>query len=180
MEFDMRFLCIVFCCALTSTAIAQDDSKAQTIRTGPYLGVQPGANDSAPGKTDARSRGAIRQVTWVGFQMKGPGGRVFIQSTESPQYDVVASDALEVVLELKKSRLHTRNEGRPLDTTFFPTAVQKVTAKQLRGNVVRVTIQLSESVGYDLRQEGQSLFLDFRPLTQPQRTTAPISPNAAQ
>ena len=88
--------------------------------------------------------------------MKGPGGRVFIQSTESPQYDVIASDALEVVLELKKSRLHTK-EGRPLDTTFFPTAVQKVTAKQLRGSVVRVTIQLSESVGYDLRQEGQYL-----------------------
>jgi len=168
----MRLLPFIVCCAVASTAFGQTQSESQILRTGPYLGVQPGANDSAPGKADARSQGAIRQVTWVGFQMAGPGGRVFIQSTESPQYDVVASDALQVVVELKNSRLHTRNESRPLDTTFFPTAVQSVTAKQLKGSIVRVTIQLSESIGYDLRQEGQYLFLDFRPLTRPKTTSS--------
>ena len=172
----MRFLCIVFCCALSSPAIGQPSSEDQTLRTRYYLGVQPGSNDVAPGKKDVRSRGAIKQVTWVGFKMSGLVGRVFIQSTESPEYDVIASDPLEVIIELRNSRLHTKNEGRPLDTTFFPTAVQSITAKQLRGNKTRVTIKLSQSVGYDLRQEGQYLYLDFRPLTQPKVIPAPAAP----
>ncbi len=50
--------------ALTAPAVAMDSAskkKKQTEedrRDGPYLGVSPGARDTAPGKTKIRSRGA--------------------------------------------------------------------------------------------------------------------------
>ena len=164
----MRLLTLMFAVLIAAPLHAERPSdKIQVPRTGPYLGVQPGMVDRAPGKTKLRSRGAIKLVSWVGFQMTTPGGRVFIQSTESPQYDIVPSAADEVVIELINSRLHSRNESRPLDTTYFPTVVESVTAKQRRGNKTRVTIKLREGVGYDLRQEGNYLFLDFRPPTKP-------------
>lgn len=151
-------------------------TKAST-RTGPYLGVQPGMKDLAPGKATVRSKGAIRVVTWVGFQMAGQGGRVFVQSTEPPEYTLVPGEPNQVILELTDARLHSQNDGRPLETGWFPTAVSRVDARQLKGNKVRVTIDLREVVGYDLRQEGNYLFLDFRPPTGP--ITPPKLPSGA-
>ena len=150
-----------------ATASAQEPAEIAVKRSGPYLGVQPGMKDLAPGKSAVKSKGAIRFVTWVGFQMAGQGGRVFIQSTEPPEYTIVPGEADEVVLELQNSRLHSKNDGRPLDTGWFPTAVRSVDAKGLKGNKVEVRIKLREVVGYDLRQEGNYLFLDFRPPTSP-------------
>lgn len=160
---------------LTAPAVAQDDApktrkKKQSEaerRDGPYLGVSPGARDTAPGKTKVRSRGAFRYVTWVGFQMVGRGGRVFIQSTEPPVYNLVPGASDEVIVELVDSRLHSTNDARKLETGWFPTAVLSVDADQHRRNVTRVVIKLREVVGYDLRQEGNYLFLDFRPPTKP-------------
>lgn len=143
-------------------------------RNGPYLGIQPGVRDTAPGKLDVRTRGAVRVATWIGFQMQGTGGRVFIQTTEPAVYNLLPSAADEVVLELTDTRLQTRNDGRPLDTTFFPTAVAWVDAEQLK-TTTRVTVKLREIVGYDLRQEGNYLVMDFRPPTQPITLGAPPS-----
>jgi hypothetical protein len=156
--------------ALAVPAVAQDSTKKQKEedrRDGPYLGVAPGSRDTAPGKTKIRSRGAVRYVTWIGFQMVGQGGRVFIQSTEPPVYNLVPGGADEVIVELLDSRLHSTNDARKLETGLFPTAILSVDADQHSRNVTRVTIKLREVVGYDLRQEGNYLFLDFRPPTKP-------------
>ncbi len=151
-----------------SPAHAAKKKKQDEIeRTGPYLGVAPGARDNAPGKQKVRSRGAIRYVTWVGFQMTGAGGRVFIQSSEPPVYNLVPGANDEVVIVVVDSRLHSYNDGRALETGWFPTAVLSVDADQMRNNITRVTIKLREIVGYDLRQEGNYLILDFRPPTKP-------------
>lgn len=160
-----------------ATAQAEPTPKTHaTTRTGPYLGVQPGMKDLAPGKATVRSKGAIRVVTWVGFQMAGQGGRVFIQSTEPPEYTLVPGEPNQVILELVDTRLHSVNDGRPLDTGWFPTAVARVDARQLKGNRVRITIDLREVVGYDLRQESNYLFLDFRPPVGP--ITPPVLPSS--
>jgi len=170
----MRLFAALFVIVIASVAHGKKPkANSPVARTGPYLGVQPGANDLAPGKTEVRSRGAIQVVTWVGFQMVTQGGRVFIQSTEPPRYDVVPSDPKSVVIEFANSRLHSKNESRALDTTWFPTAVESVTAKQHRGNKTRVTVKLRQIVGYDLRQQGNYLFLDFRPPTKPITVTKP-------
>ena len=164
----MRLAVLISLTFFASMTHAEPEKSSRGVtRTGPYLGVQPGMNERAPGKTKLRSRGAIRLVSWVGFQMTTPGGRVFIQTTEPPAYDIVPSEADEVVLELTNSRLHSRNESRPLDTSAFPTVVQSVKAKQRKGNKTRVIIKLRQIVGYDLKQEGNYLFLDFRPPVRP-------------
>ena len=149
-----------------ANAIEDKESAKVAARNGPYLGVQPGVRDNAPGKIDVRSRGAVRVVTWVGFQMQGAGGRVFLQTTEPAVYNLVPSAADEVVLELADTRLQSHNDGRKLETGFFPTAVAWVDADQVK-RTTRVVVKLREVVGYDLRQEGNYLILDFRPPTQP-------------
>jgi hypothetical protein len=154
---------------------AAEPGKAEA-RNGPYLGVQPGLRDTAPGKVDVKSRGALRVATWVGFQMQGGGGRVFVQTTEPAVYNLLPSAADEVVLELTDTRLQSRNDGRRLETTYFPTAVSWVDAEQKKSTTT-VTIKLREIVGYDLRQEGNYLILDFRPPTQP--IVLPGAPPAA-
>lgn len=172
MRFIITAAVAAFALLFSAAAVAQPAEKVKpkkkkSLRNGPYLGVQPGMQDVPPHAARARSRGAIRKITWVGFQMAGQGGRVFIQATEPPEYSIVPGAPDEVVLELSKSRLHSRNDARKLETGWFPTAVASVDANQLRGNKVRVSIKLREVVGYDLRQEGNYLFLDFRPPTGP-------------
>ena len=161
----------------TGAARAAERGKVEE-RNGPYLGIQPGLRDSAPGKVDVKSKGAVRVATWIGFQMQGGGGRVFIQTTEPAVYNLLPSAADEVVVELTDTRLQTRNDGRPLDTTFFPTAVAWVDADQQKATT-RVTVKLREVVGYDLRQEGNYLVMDFRPPTQPITLGAPPSETPA-
>ncbi|MCB9523304.1 MAG: AMIN domain-containing protein [Myxococcales bacterium] len=135
----------------------------------PYLGVSPGTNDYLP---RTRQRRGSRVVTWVGFQMVGEGGRVFIQANEPPLYNLVPGAPDEIILDLSDSKLRTRNDGRPLETGWFPTAVERIDAQQLPGHTTRIIVKLREVVGYDLRQEGNYLLLDFR------RPTQPITPPA--
>jgi hypothetical protein len=101
---------------------------------------------------------------------------VFIQSTDRPAYNLVPAPPDQVVLEFPDTRLLTRNDARRLETGAFPTAVSWVQAVQEGGNVARVTIKLRETVGYDLRQEGNYVLLDFRPPT----AAAPLAPPAPE
>lgn len=156
-------------------AYAQDDAaqqqtkkKKQSRRTGPYLGVAPGTNDELPRlRRRARKSQPSQVATWVGFQWVGEGGRVFIQTTGTPQYVLVPGQPDEIVIDLPDTKLRTRNDQRPLDTSWFPTAVASVKARQFDRETTRVTIKLREVVGYDLRQEGNYLMLEFRPLSAP-------------
>lgn len=155
--------------ALSAQAQGVDDTvetgKRIKRHRGPYLGVAPGANDHQPRVRKRRNAGRV--ATWVGFQWVGEGGRVFIQANEPPQYTLVPGDPDEIIIDLPDTRLRTRNDSRRLDTSWFPTAVASVKARQEGRDLTRVTIKLREVVGYDLRQEGNYLLLDFRPPVQP-------------
>ena len=175
----MRVALFFVILGLFSSAQAEENTSPPVVkRVGPYLGVAPGSNDLAPNKADLRSVGTTRLISWVGFQMTGPGGRVFIQSTEPVEFDIVSTGEGEIVVDLTNSHLHSSNDGRRLDTGWFPTAVLWVEAKQRVDQITRVTIRLREEVGYDVRQQGNYLFFDFRapqkPVTAP--VPAPASP----
>ena len=157
---------LVFIAVVLFSCAAQAKETDKLVRTGPYLGAQPGQQDVAPNTKKVRARAGNRVLTWVGFQMVGQGGRVFIQSNEPPVYSVVQGQPNEVILEFPDTKLHSKNDGRKLETGWFPTAVAWVDAERQKGSV-RVTVKLREVVGYDLRQQGNYLFLDFRPPTQP-------------
>ncbi len=148
---------------LSSTTLAKEK---EPIRTGPYLGVQPGTKEVAPGKRIKR-KGKRNIVTWVGFQMLGQGGRVFIQNSKRPKYELVSGPEDQIVIDLLNSRLQSHNDGRRLEAGWFPSAISWIDANQRRGNIVRVIIKMREIVGYDLRQDGNYLFFDFRPPTKP-------------
>ncbi len=165
MRFPLFLLLILF--PLTVSAEGEEGIQ----RSGPYYGVQPGTQELAPNKSALRSRGVIRIISWVGFQMQGQGGRVFVQSTEPPEFELLGTEPDLIVVDFPNTRLHSKNDGHRLETGWFPTAVLWVEAKQLKKNVTRVFIKLREVVAYDVRQEDNYLFLDFRapkgPLTAP-------------
>ena len=127
------------------------------------MGVQPGRRDTAPGKSLPSGR---RVITWIGFEMASAGGRVFVQTNGPPVYKLVPGASNEVVVDFPDTRLRSENDGRPFATTGFPTAVASVEATRHGRRTTRLRIKLRETVGYDMRQQGNYLFLEFRPPTQ--------------
>ena len=85
----------------------QGEGQGSIQRTGPYYGVQPGTQELAPNKSALRSRGAIRIISWVGFQMLGQGGRVFVQSTEPPEFELLGTEPDLIVVDFPNRRLHS-------------------------------------------------------------------------
>lgn len=153
-------LCALALLALTglpSVAAAQGKTR------GPYRGINPGVVDTVRGKTNRAGRRGRVLVTWVGFRMEGDRGRVFIQTTAPVRYTLAPGARDEVIVDLENARLQSRNDGRKLDTSAFPTSVLSVNADQRDRSTTRVTIKLRTPGPYDMRQEGSYLFLDFRP-----------------
>lgn len=154
----MRFTAFMIIFAFISIAMAQPKVPA---RTGPYLGIQPGLRDVAPNTKLRSTTEAENALTWIGFDMSSPGGRVFIQTAQTSQYEVMPTEDNEVVIELKNCALNWKNDGHHLDTSWFPSAVKHVQAKALGKSGVLIRIQLKGSGNYDLRQEGNYIFVDF-------------------
>ena len=154
----MRITSFLFVLLLMGTAFAQPQS---SVRTGPYLGVQPGLRDTAPNTQLREQNDAGNALTWLGFDMSAPGGRVFIQTASPAAYQVLPTEETEVLIELKDCVLNWKNDGHHLDTSWFPSAVKRVHAKPSGKNKVLVRITLKRNGTYDLRQEGAYLFVDF-------------------
>ncbi len=154
----MRFAALMIILTFISAAMAQ---QKVPVRTGPYLGIQPGLRDIAPNTELRGSTDSDNALTWVGFDMSSPGGRVFIQTGQTSQYEVIPTEDDEVLIELKNCTLNWKNDGHHLDTSWFPTSVKQVQAKAKGKSDVLIRIQLKGSGNYDLRQEGNYIFVDF-------------------
>lgn len=156
----MRVGFILLCLSLSTVALAEPTVQQ---RSGPYLGVQPGMRDVAPNTNLRTTPSEDNALTWVGFDMTAPGGRVFLQTSAPAQYQVLPTADNEVVLELKNCELNWKNDGHHLDTSWFASsAVKTVQAKPRKGDAtVVVRIKLKRSGAYDLRQEGAYIFIDF-------------------
>jgi hypothetical protein len=154
----MRLIGFMIISAFFSVAMAQPKVPA---RTGPYLGIQPGLRDVAPNTELRIKERSGNALTWIGFDMSSPGGRVFIQTAETGQYEVIPTEDNEVLIKLKHCTLNWKNDGHHLDTSWFPTAVKHVQAKAQGKSGVLIRIQLKSSGNYDLRQEGNYIFVDF-------------------
>jgi hypothetical protein len=132
-----------------------------------YVGVVPGGDVKNPlppaKKTPPR-------LIWSGFKSGAAGSEVFFQTNQPVTYDVVPSktgDGKELSVFLRNCRIHMRNNGRNLDTRFFATPVQGVTARQRRKDV-ELRIALKEPTTPTPRTEpgpdgSQFLVLDFPP-----------------
>ncbi len=108
--------------------------------------------------------GALKDMTWVGFQQTLEASRVFIKTNEPVRYHVTEEGDELVVIELENTRIPLRNNQRFLDTHFFDSAVTMVTPREIEGvsRNVRIEIQLRNKVPYRTGRDDNMVYLDFQ------------------
>jgi hypothetical protein len=114
---------------------------------------------------------ARNEVEFVGFKQTPTGSRVFVRLRSTPRFSVSEPQERLVRVEFPNTRVPLRNDLKALDTSFFPSAVAKVTPVR-QGKSYVLEIRLRESVAWQQRIEGSTLSLDF------DRPTAPAAPAA--
>jgi len=132
-----------------------------------YVGVIPGPNARNPLPP---AKKAPPHLIWSGFKSgDGGGSQVFFQTNQSVTFEVVPSpgNPRELSVFLRNCRIHMRNNQRNLDTRFFATPVQGVSARQRRKDV-ELRIVLKEPSSPTPRTEAgpdgtQFVVLDFPP-----------------
>jgi hypothetical protein len=100
-----------------------------------YVGVIPGPNSRNPLPP---AKKAPPHLIWSGFKGgDGSGSQVFFQTNLPVTFEVVpsAGNPRELSVFLRNCRIHMRNNQRNLDTRFFATPVQGVSARQRRKDV---------------------------------------------
>lgn len=123
-------------------------------------GAERGGADSAESGLSVSSR--RKTLSLVGFRQQATTSRVFVRTDEPVRYTVQRGGDKSVVLELENTRLGLSNNDRPLDTSYFDTAVAMVDPEQGPTRTVRIEIQLKEDVPYETRQEGNEVYLEFQ------------------
>jgi len=133
-----------------------------------YVGVAPGTDARNP---LPRAKKAPPHLIWSGFKSgDGNASQLFFQTNLPVTFEVVPSKSgnpKELSVFLRNCRIHLRNNRRNLDTRFFPTPVQGVTALQ-RHKDVELRIILKEPATPTPRTEpgpdgSQFLVLEFPP-----------------
>jgi hypothetical protein len=133
-----------------------------------YVGVIPGPDARNP---LPKAKKAPPHLIWSGFKSgEGGGSQVFFQTNLPVTFEVVPATAgkpREMSVFLRNCRIHLRNNRRNLDTRFFATPVQGVSARQRRKDV-ELRIALKEPTSPTPRTEAgpdgtQFLVLDFPP-----------------
>jgi hypothetical protein len=108
-----------------------------------YQGVAPGSEALPPHPPKLPIKRGLQRLTWSGFQVKDGVPTVFLQLTAVPDYKVDEQRGA-VVVTLKNTVIHLRNNRRPLRVEAFDTAVRGVEAKS-KGRDTRVTISTKDS-----------------------------------
>jgi hypothetical protein len=122
----------------------------------------------------ARPAAAERnEVEFLGFKQTATGSRVFIRLRSAPKFSVSEPQEKLIRVELPNTRVPLRNDLKTLDTSFFPTAVAKVTPVR-QGKSYVLEIRLRERVAWQQRIEGTTLSLDFDRPAAPPTPPAPV------
>jgi hypothetical protein len=96
----------------------------------------------------------------VGFQQLPTVSRVFVKTSVTPRFTITDVGDDVVRLEVENTRSSRRNDTRPLDTSFFPSAVAMITPSK-QGTSYVVDIKLRKRVPYQQKLEGDVLAIDF-------------------
>jgi hypothetical protein len=120
--------------------------------------------------------------------MVGDRSEIFLQTTRPVQHELVPATgkaarpgAFSVLL--RNCRIHMRNNARKIDTRFFATPVQGVSARQRRRDV-ELSVALKDAATPEVRTDPgpdgtQFLVLSFPAgpaAVEPVRTPPPVSP----
>ena len=146
---------------------------------GIYQGVSPGGGNPPP-KVESIPKGKA-MVTWSGFQMlEGGGSRFFIQTTRPVKIETKKSRG-RFVLVLKNTRVHLKNNTRPLETEFFDTPVSRATVQRRgRGNAAMVFEMREDVTPTVTREKGKDgyayILVDFKPTAAQTDLSKPGTP----
>jgi hypothetical protein len=113
---------------------------------GVYHGVAPGKDALPPHPPKLPIKKGPQRLTWSGFQMKDGTPTVFLQTTGVPDYQVSESKGA-LVVTLRNTKIHLRNNRRPLRLEAWDTNVTKVEA-QANGHDTRVTIHMKGAAAH--------------------------------
>jgi hypothetical protein len=112
-----------------------------------YGGVTPGpeGSNNLPPKADEIPEGVL-MLTWPGFMMHEDGGSCFfVQTSEPVQVTSQKSDGRFALL-LHHTRVHLKNNYRPLETEFFDTPVTRATVQRAGKKGVVMVFEMREDV----------------------------------
>jgi hypothetical protein len=93
-----------------------------------YKGVAPGAQALPPHPPKLPIKNGPQRLTWSGFQIKDGVPTVFVQLTAPPDYQITEQKGA-LVVTLKNTVVHLKNNRRPLRVGAFETAVKDVTTR---------------------------------------------------
>lgn len=147
-------------------AWSQEEDDSLSKPRGLYLGVKPGETTFAPGKKLLPTEG-MQRIIWVGFQNRRDRAQIFIQTDSAPIFEIADSGPLKVVVDFPNAQLHTKNDGRALDVSFFPTVVRSLQARQVSKSLVRLVIHLRQPARYVKKKDSRFLHLIFDPPKEP-------------
>ena len=146
-----------------------DGSSSAPLRPGAYAGVAPGndaKNPLAPPRNDPP------RLVWTGFKMAGEQSEIFLQTTRPVTYELASpaagarSGPARLSVFLRNCRIHLKNNGRRLDTRFFATKVEEVSARQRRRDV-EIVVALESAATPTVRTEPGPEGTHFLVLTFP-------------
>ncbi len=143
-----------------AAATSEDSTQAEDVPEAPVAG----AGEYSEVEDRVEVSGALKDMTWVGFQQTMEASRVFIKTNEPVKFHVTEEGDNLIVLELENTRIPLRNNTRFLDTHFFDSAVTMITPREIEGvsQNVRIEIQLRSKVPYTAGQDENMVYLDFR------------------
>jgi len=152
---------------------------AQPVTQQPDAAVPSRAPAPVQGTPEVPARAAKLQA--VGFKQLPAVSRVFVKTSVTPRFTITDVGDDVVRLEVENTRASRRNDTRPLDTSFFPSAVALISPSRVGTSYV-VDIKLKKRVPYQQKVEGDMLAIDFeRPPAlgeggTPGATEAPAGP----
>lgn len=163
------FLAFSFIIGFTSLGFAQNSEEEDLLKKprGLYLGVRPGEQNFAPGKELEVSEDGVQRVVWVGFQSRRNRAQIFVQTDSPPLFEIAESNSKTVIVDFPNARLHTKNEGRELDVSYFPTVVRSIRTRQVSKNLVRMVIRLRTPSRYRKKTDSKFLHIIFDPPKEP-------------
>jgi hypothetical protein len=132
-----------------------DGAAAVPVRPGGYPGPAPGQDAKNP---LAAPRNDPPRLVWTGFKMAGVQSEIFLQTTRPVLYELTQpsaggrAGAPRLSVFLRNCRIHLKNNGRRLDTRFFATKVEEVSARQRRRDV-EIIVELESPATPTMRTE---------------------------
>ena len=151
----------------------------------PAAGARPAPRVAAVAvapRTAADVSGKPNLVESIGFRQLPEVSEVVVRTNGTPRFQVSEAGENLIRVEMLNTRASTRNDLKFLDTSFFPSAVTRVTPVR-RGRNYVLEIQLRQKVAWQQRVEGGTLAIDFerppslRPGASPSdKSPAPTNP----